>query len=86
MTKDLTKRLHHSVTQNEIVIEIGSLYSVASLIKDSYFYVAYSSEGSNLNGYSPQQMAEMFACYNPPENIVFEEGFSKLVEMSLANR
>lgn len=45
-----------------------------------YFYIVYSGTGNNLNGYTNQQMANLFSKGgNIPENIVFEEEFSKLL-------
>ena len=35
--------------------------------------------GTNLNGYSNKEMAEMFSMSNIPDNIVFEEEFYKLM-------
>ncbi len=68
-----------SVSPELIKQEIVNLYDFALLHEGLLFYVAYTAEGSNLNGYSAQEMAGFFA-QNPPENIVFEEEFAKLVE------
>ena len=43
-------------------------------------YVAYAGSGANLNGYSNEEMAEMFASSPIPSNIVFEAGFNELVK------
>jgi hypothetical protein len=42
--------------------------------------VAYTASGSNLNGYTPDEMAESFALCPIPYNMVFEENFAKLIE------
>lgn len=82
-TKDLTKELHPSVFEDNIINQIHELYFYASLHTDKEFLVAYTL-ASNLNGYIPQGMADMFAKAGPiPENIVFSEDFAKLIDTSL---
>ncbi len=69
-----------SKTQVEIKAGISILYDYAKLIApEKKFYVAYTCTGRNLNGYSTEEMAEMFGCLVIPENVVFEEEFSKLI-------
>ena len=79
VTKDLTKHSHPSITQEEIINQIKQLYSFAKICTKD-FLIAYKGIGPNLNGYTPNQMAQMFACDDIPDNIVFEEEFAKLVE------
>lgn len=83
ITKDLTKddRQHPSRTQDQIKEQIQKLYDYANAHPEKEFLVAYSAKGRNLNYYTNEQMAEMFATASSsvPSNIVFEEGFSKLV-------
>lgn len=83
ITKDLTKddRQHPSRTQEQIKEQIQKLYDYAEAHPEKEFVVAYSAQGRNLNYYTNEQMAEMFATASSsvPSNIVFEEGFSKLV-------
>jgi hypothetical protein len=43
------------------------------------FYIAYSGKGTNLNAYTPEEMAAMFSHPLIPGNIVFEEEFAKLL-------
>jgi hypothetical protein len=79
ITKDLTKEKHPSRTKAQIIYQVERLYDHANLNPDKEFMVAYSATGKNLNGYSAQEMADMFSSAEIPSNIVFEEGFSKLL-------
>lgn len=75
ITKDLTKNTHPSISKIEITKQIKELYEFARSRSDLEFLVAYSGNGSNLNGYSPKEMADMFFSMDTPANIVFEESF-----------
>jgi len=83
ITKDLTKKIHPSVDRRDIELQITHLYKYAEDTPDLDFYIAYSAGGKNLNGYSSQEMANMFTIiwdsWNIPENIIFEEEFAKLI-------
>lgn len=80
VTKDLTKPYNEpSVSKEDIRKEIATLYDYARENPLLKFYVAYSSTGTNLNNYSNEEMAEMFNQKPIPTNIVFEEGFYKLI-------
>ena len=79
ITKDLTKRKHPSVSKEFIIQQIGEFYIFAEKYWDLEFLVIYSGTGTNLNGYSNKEMAEMFSVFEIPENVVFEEEFSKLL-------
>lgn len=81
ITKDLTKddKKNPSRTPEQIKEQIHKLYEYARQHSDKEFIVAYSSTGKNLNYYSNDAMAEMFASEEIPSNIVFEEGFNSLV-------
>lgn len=90
VTKDLTKSVHPSISKVEIKDQIKELYRFARLMPNLDLYIAYSGRGVNLNGYTPEEMANLFkvaaTCYiehfeetNYPENIVFEEEFAKLL-------
>jgi hypothetical protein len=91
ITKDLTKPVHPSVGKATIIHQIIQLYDYVKLPENSNkdFLVAYSTK-SNLNGYSPDEMALMFieAGKNTPipVNIVFEEQFARLITIILSNR
>jgi hypothetical protein len=68
-----------SSTPQEIVAEIKDLYEYAKQNPNKEFLVSDYSE-SNLNGYTGQEMADMFTAAGPiPSNIVFNENFDKLV-------
>jgi hypothetical protein len=80
ITKDLTKRVHPSRTPEQIKEEMRKLYSYAktSLLD---FYVVYTTKGVNLNSYSAEDMAKMFAESGEiPLNIIFEKEFNDIVE------
>lgn len=79
ITKDLTKKEQPSRTPEQIKEQIHKLYEFAKKNPNKEFVVAYSSTGKNLNHYSSEAMAEMFASEEVPDNIVFEEGFNSLV-------
>lgn len=83
-TKDLTKKEHPSVSKEDIISEIKELYFYAiTTIPQFEFLVAYNTS-SNLNGYTPQEMANMFALAGPiPENIFFNKQFAELIDTSL---
>ena len=68
-----------TVTPKEIRENIKRMYEAARNNPDKEFIVAYSKDGKNLNGYTSEDMAEMFASEDIPSNIVFEEGFNELV-------
>ena len=80
ITKDLTKDVHPSITREMIIEQIDDLYVFARFAHDWEFLVAYRADNNNLCGYSSEELAEMFARPNIPENIVFEDKFLKLVE------
>lgn len=80
VTKDLTKDVHPSVSQEEIIAQIKDLYEYARQNPELEFLVAYTASGTNLNYYTNQQMADMFsAAGNIPDNMVFEREFSELI-------
>lgn len=96
VTKDLTKDRHPSVPVENIINSLSGLYVYASFHPDKEFLVPYNTEDRYLNGYTPYEMAAMFATLEVsgrtlskkigidfpgvPPNILFEEGFAKLIE------
>lgn len=82
VTKDLTKSLHPSVSKKEIINQLIHFYEYAFTYPELEFLIAYSGSGSNLNGYTPQEMAEMFWVDGIPDNVVFEETFLELIKKS----
>ena len=80
VTKDLTKPTHPSVTRESIEEQIAELYKYANENPGKEMYVAYAGSGVNLNGYSNEEMAQMFASSPIPNNIVFEAVFNELVK------
>lgn len=83
ITKDLTKTSHPSRTPEQIKSEIKALYDFASWSPAYEFIIPYTSNASNLNAYSSQEMAEFFSEEKIPNNIVFEEEFYKLIKHGL---
>jgi len=79
ITKDLTKKIHPSVSEKRIISQIHKLYEYAVSNKDKEFLIAYLAYGHLYNGYSIKQMAAMFANKIIPKNIIFNENFSKYV-------
>lgn len=81
VTKDLTLDYNKpSVSKENISKEIIKLYEYAVEHPELNFLVAYSGNGINLNNYSNQEMAGLFITGDIPDNIVFEEGFNKLIQ------
>ena len=71
-----------SKTPKEISDNIKKLYDYASVNPDLEFLIAYTgTKNFNLNGYSNQQLADMFSTYSIPDNIIFEEEFSTLLKI-----
>lgn len=81
VTKDLRKKIHPSISREHIIEQIVTLYEYANKNEELEFLIAYSGTGTNLNGYSNQDMADMFReAGDIPNNMVFEVEFSKLVQ------
>jgi hypothetical protein len=78
ITKDLRKAIHPSISPEIIKRQIQHLYSIAA-DDDNEYVIAYTGTGINLNGYSPKEMAAMFAAFPIPANFVFETEFYKLI-------
>jgi hypothetical protein len=81
-TKDLRVKENkslRSISPEQITSNIRTLYTVARENPTKEFLVSDYSE-TNLNGYTGQEMANMFVNAGPiPTNIVFNENFDKLV-------
>jgi len=82
ITKDLTKSTHPSISKEYILDQIKEFYNFASNAQFD-FIVAYSGSDVNLNGYSNQDMADMFSEYPVPKNIIFEVTFYNLMKDNL---
>lgn len=80
ITKDLTKKTHPSRTTAQIISQIEKLYKYAILHPDKEFIIPYKCTDHNLNAYSSEEMAKMFASSKIPENIVFDKLFYELVK------
>jgi hypothetical protein len=68
-----------SLSLEKIRQNIEELYRVALENPDKKFLVAYQNGGKNLNGYSSQEMADVFLKdIEIPPNILFSDSFWKL--------
>jgi ribA/ribD-fused uncharacterized protein len=68
-----------SISKEQITNNIKDLYKIASENPEKEYVVAYKKDSKNLNGYSSQDMADMFSSQPIPSNMVFEKGFNDLV-------
>ncbi len=68
-----------SLTPKQITENIKEFYDFAEKNKFLEFLVAYTDNGYNLNGYTSRELAKMFSSYDIPSNVVFHDGFSKLL-------
>lgn len=64
-----------SISKEQIISNIKDLYDYAEKNQDKIFYIAYTYEGFNLNGYTGDEMFEMFTYHNIPNNIIFNDTF-----------
>ena len=64
-----------SISKEQIISNIKDLYDYAEKNQDKRFYIAYTYEGFNLNGYTGDEMFEMFNYHNIPNNIIFNDTF-----------
>jgi hypothetical protein len=70
-----------SMSKKTIINHIKKLYQYATTHPEQEFLIAYRHDGSvMLNGYTIEDMAEMFAEETIPANIVFEDRFFELVQ------
>jgi exodeoxyribonuclease-5 len=80
-TKDLRIKENNSlksISPKQIISSIKKLYNLANSSYKEFLVSDYS--GTNLNGYTGQEMADMFIAAGPiPNNIVFHENFDKLI-------
>jgi hypothetical protein len=77
VTKPGAKR---SMTLDQIKQGIEKLYKLAYANPHKEFLVAYMGKtGTNLNGYSNQELADTFSEFVIPPNIVFEKDFNTLI-------
>lgn len=79
ITKDISQYPYKQFSKQGIINQIWDLYVFARDQPSIQFFIAYSGTGINLNGYTPQEMADMFSTSYIPENIIFEYDFSKLL-------
>lgn len=99
-TKDLTKKKHPSVSIIDIQDQLRLFYIWAESDPESEYLVPYTAGTHLLSGYTPEQMAFIFATvmidkhgdgepmvlYPIPDNVIFEEGFAELVKNEHAKK
>jgi len=68
-----------SVSKTQIMVNIIELYLYAVKHPELDFLIAYTL-APNLNGYTSEEMAEMFSILPIPDNIIFNDEFSKLLK------
>lgn len=64
-----------SLSKEQIQDNIKDLYQFAEEKLNVRFYIAYNYNTTNLNGYSGDEIFEMFSFYKIPNNIIFHESF-----------
>lgn len=70
---------YRSVSPEQISANIEDLYACARNNPEKKFFIAYKNEGSNLNGYSPKEMWDLFTKNKKvPGNIRFHNSFKSL--------
>lgn len=72
-----------SVSKEMISENIEELYQCALNNPEKKFFIAYKSEGRNLNGYTPKEMWDLFTeNKSVPENIRFHESFRSFLSLN----
>ena len=64
-----------SISKEQIQDNIKDLYKFAEEKSNVKFYIAYNYTNTNLNGYTGDEMFEMFSFHKIPNNITFHESF-----------
>lgn len=64
-----------SISKEQIQDNIKDLYEFAEEKWNVYFYIAYTYNTTNLNGYSSDEIFEMFSSRKIPNNIILHESF-----------
>ena len=78
MNLEYEKAGFRSVSATAISENIIDLYEFASENIDMEFFIAYTPYGKLLNGYTIEEMVEMFKIITIPDNIIFNEDFALL--------
>ncbi len=85
ITTDLTNKRRPNVGKSFIISEIKKMYDFFSLTGNESLecWVMYTTLDTrpNLSGFTNQELADMFSVHPIPANMVFEEGFSKLLNI-----
>lgn len=68
-----------SVSKEQIKDNIKEFYKLARKEKEKFFYVAYQNDGKNLNGYTSEEMFDLFTQgFNIPKNVYFSKTFEDM--------
>lgn len=71
---------NRSITPNMIRSNIDEMYNVARLFSNLNFIVIYQNSGTNLSGYTPLEMINMFTQGKVvPDNVFFHESFEEVL-------
>ena len=68
-----------SLPLDTIKDSVKSLYAFALSTPKLKFYVAQDAK-MGLNGYTPEEMANVYSCMEIPENVYFYEPFARLLK------
>ena len=79
-TKDLRIPGSRSISRSDIVHNIHKLYDLARSMPEKNFKVAYRTrfDEKSLNGYTGEEMVQMFTVYPVPNNIYFSEEWHEI--------
>jgi len=70
-----------SISKDQIKNNIKELYKLARKEKEKTFFIAYQNDGKNLNGYSSEEMFDLFTQgVNIPKNIYFSNTFKDIAK------
>lgn len=75
-----------SISKEQIESNLKDLYDYAILNPKLKFYIAYTYEGFNLNGYTGDEMYEMFTFMKIPNNVYFSSTFKEKFENDSRNK
>jgi hypothetical protein len=77
---------YKSISEEQIIDNITMLYYYVDENKDKEFLIAYQNEGFNLNGYTSEEMLDMFLLAGEiPANIVLSNTYKELYLNKIKN-
>jgi len=70
-----------SLSKEQIKTNIKELYKLVRTMPESHFYIAYQNDYNNLNGYSSEEMFDLFTeKLKIPKNIYFSDTFKEMAK------